>query len=68
MQLPAGEIKNDQFFGAMEVYKKPFQVKIALDRLPKAKGFTLLAAYQGCNEKLGICYPPLQKSFELTLP
>ena len=51
-----------------EIYKKPILAAITLDRAPKAKGFSLLATYQGCNEKLGMCDPPIQKSFDLVLP
>lgn len=68
VQLPPGEVKNDPFFGPMEVYRKPIQAEITLDRTPKAKRFTLLARYQGCNETIGVCYPPIDKSFDLTLP
>jgi thiol:disulfide interchange protein DsbD len=39
-----------------------------LTRAPKAKGFTLLATYQGCNEKLGVCYPPIKKTVEMRFP
>lgn len=68
VRLPPGEVKNDPFFGTMETYKKPIQVEIVLDRTPKAKRLTLLANYQGCNEKIGVCYPPQQKSFDLVFP
>lgn len=68
VRLPPGEIKSDPFFGTLEIYKKPVQAEIVLERTQKAKGFTLLARYQGCNESLGVCYPPQQKSFELRLP
>ncbi|MCA8495695.1 MULTISPECIES: protein-disulfide reductase DsbD N-terminal domain-containing protein [Pseudomonadota] len=68
VQLPVGEAKNDPNFGPMEVYRKPIQAEIALDRTPKAKTLTLLARYQGCNEKLGVCYPPIDKSVDLVLP
>ena len=68
VRLPPGEVKNDPFFGSMEIYKKPIQVEIILDRTPKAKRLTLLANYQGCNEKIGVCYPPQQKSFDLAFP
>lgn len=68
IRLPLGEVKNDQFFGPMEIYKKPTLATITLDRVPKVKGFTLLATYQGCNEKIGLCYPPIQKSLNLVLP
>lgn len=68
VRLPPGEVKNDPFFGVMETYKKPFRAEIMLDRKPAAKRLTLLAGYQGCNEKVGVCYPPQQKSFDLVLP
>lgn len=68
VKLPAGETKNDPFFGLIEVYKVPVTVEILLDRAPKAKAFTLLASYQGCDEKLGICYPPIEKSVEMKFP
>ena len=68
VQLPAGDAKNDPNFGPMEVYRKPIEAEIALDRTPKAKTLTLLARYQGCNEKLGVCYPPIDKSVDLVLP
>jgi thiol:disulfide interchange protein DsbD len=68
VRMPAGETKNDQFFGVQEIYTKPFQVEIALDRTLNAKGATLLAVYQGCNEKVGVCYPPIHKSLDFKLP
>jgi thiol:disulfide interchange protein DsbD len=68
VRLPPGEVKNDAFFGRMEIYKNPFQAEIVLDRKSTTKRLTLLAGYQGCNEKVGVCYPPQQKSFDLVLP
>lgn len=68
VKLPAGEAKNDPFFGPIEVYKAPVMVEILLDRTPKAQAFTLFASYQGCNEKLGVCYPPIEKSVEMKFP
>lgn len=52
----------------MEAYKELFQTELVLNRSPKAKKFTLLATYQGCNEKLGLCYSPIEKSVDLVLP
>ena len=68
VRLPPGEVKNDAFFGTMETYKKPFQAEITLDRKSTARRLTLLASYQGCNEKVGVCYPPTQKTWQLDLP
>lgn len=68
VKLPAGKVKNDPTFGRMETYEKPIQAEIALERAPTAKGLTLAAGYQGCNEKSGVCYPPIDKEVSLTLP
>lgn len=63
--LSSGETKDDPFFGRIEVYKGTARADIALDRAPSASGMTLLAYFQGCNEALGVCYPPLERSIEL---
>ncbi len=55
----------DPFFGMIEVYKVPITVNLPLERSPKAEGLTVYATYQGCNEKLGICYPPIEKTVDL---
>jgi thiol:disulfide interchange protein DsbD len=68
VKLPTGEVKTDQFFGKTETYKKPIQAEITVDRVGQAKNFTLVAAYQGCHEKLGVCYPPIDKTVQLALP
>ena len=65
--LPAGDIKTDPNFGKTEVYHQPFQARIELKREDlKAGKLTLAATFQGCSEK-GICYPPINKTFDLTL-
>jgi thiol:disulfide interchange protein DsbD len=68
IKLPPGEVKQDPTFGKTETYKQPVQAEITLERTPKAKGFTLAAGYQGCHEKLGVCYPPVEKNIKLVLP
>jgi len=49
----------------IEVYKVPITVNLPLERSPKAEGLTVYATYQWCNEKLGICYPPIEKTVDL---
>lgn len=68
VRLPAGEMKTDQIFGRTEVYRKPIPAEITLARPAKAGTMTLVASYQGCHEKLGVCYPPIDKEVRLTLP
>lgn len=66
--LPRGEMKHDANFGDMEVFHQSFQGRIRLDRSAKAaQSVTVQAVYQGCSEK-GLCYPPIRKSYNISLP
>lgn len=66
--FPKGELKDDPNFGKTEVYHHPFEALIALQwagaREPSVR---LTASYQGCNEPLGVCYPPMEKSLTVEL-
>jgi thiol:disulfide interchange protein DsbD len=68
IKLPPGEVKQDPTFGKTETYKQPVQAEIQLERAPNAKNLTLVAGFQGCHEKLGVCYPPVEKNIKLVLP
>ncbi|MDP2784736.1 MAG: protein-disulfide reductase DsbD [Sulfurimicrobium sp.] len=65
VELPKGEIKSDPNFGASEVYHHPFEAIVHLQGADQK--VTLMASFQGCSEK-GVCYPPILKTFDLTLP
>ena len=56
LQLPAGELKHDEYFGEVEVYYGIVELSIPL-QAPYDNPFTLLVSYQGCADK-GLCYPP----------
>lgn len=68
VNLPPGKVKSDPTFGRMETYERPVRVEIILERAPNAKSMTLAASYQGCNERTGVCYPPMDKDVSLTMP
>lgn len=68
VKFPAGEMKTDQIDGRTEVFKKPVPITITLDNAAKGKTVTLMASYQGCHEKLGVCYPPIDKAVDVVLP
>ncbi len=56
LSLPAGKQKQDELFGEVEVYTGTFTMLLPL----KHNGsFTLEANGQGCNEPVGVCYPPI---------
>lgn len=67
--LPPGKLKDDSIFGRVEVYFGPIEAIITLNRPDDGSAqlsLPLDAHYQGCNEPLGICYPPYDTS--LTVP
>lgn len=68
--LPPGKMKEDMTFGQTEVYYNPIQAIISLQRddAEHEQPLTLSATYQGCNEPVGVCYAPINKVVELTLP
>lgn len=68
VKMPTGEIKVDQIFGKTEVFRKTVPAEITLQRDPGKKNLTLVASYQGCHEKAGVCYPPIDKSVSVVLP
>ncbi|MBU0588340.1 MAG: protein-disulfide reductase DsbD [Gammaproteobacteria bacterium] len=68
VSFPEGEPKADPTFGTVVVYHKPFQATLSLKHeSDQAKLVQLRATYQGCNEPLGVCYPPIEKDFTIAL-
>ncbi len=66
LDLPAGDTKDDPYFGPQQVFHQSFEVSI--DFAPQTPGrarpaFDVL--WQGCAEA-GLCYPPQRKSFAAT--
>jgi thioredoxin:protein disulfide reductase len=69
ISLPQGTVKSDLTFGQVEVFHHPFEALISLKRdTSSTNKLTLVATYQGCNEPIGVCYAPINKVIELTLP
>jgi thiol:disulfide interchange protein DsbD len=68
MELPAGELKNDQYFGEMEVYHKDVFGRLSLIRATSESiDLHIDLKYQGCADG-GICYPPTTRTLNITLP
>lgn len=66
--MPAGVPKKDPFLGDQEVYRQPVQISLPLAReAGKPAKFTLVATYQGCNEKIGLCYSPIETLFDFNV-
>lgn len=68
LDLPVGEMKNDEYFGDMEVYHNDVFAKLPLIRAtPEAMDLDIDVNYQGCADG-GICYPPTTRTLNITLP
>jgi len=63
---PKGKIKDDEFFGKVEIYRKHVAVKIPVNNTANAKEIKLDVTSQGCAD-LGVCYPPYKQNADLTL-
>ena len=65
--IPAGKVKEDEFFGKMETYRD--SVKISLPLLfdgPAASKLQVKMTSQGCAD-IGVCYPPLKQALAVEL-
>ncbi len=66
VDTPAGDVKDDPTFGRTEVYHRNFSTGVTLSRtLAAGEQLVLEATWQGCNEAVGICYPPIKREFTL---
>jgi len=64
--LPPGKMKSDEFFGRSVIYRGRTLVRIPV----AANGnhsLTLTADLQGCAD-IGVCYPPVRRTYTLELP
>jgi thioredoxin:protein disulfide reductase len=67
-QFPAGEVKNDEYFGRQEIYHHELSVIVPVMRGKSgALSLPLKVTYQGCSESAGICYPPVTREVTLKL-
>ena len=68
VDMPPGELVHDKNMGDLMEIHQSFIASILLDRKDSAaRNITLDATYQGCTEK-GLCYPPINKTFNVSLP
>lgn len=63
--IPDGKIKNDEFFGDMEIYRDSVRIVLpVLFDTDIARTLRVKAVGQGCAD-IGICYPPLAQSLDI---
>ena len=63
IELPDGELKNDEYFGETEVYHHTMESTLLLNTTA-GQGYTIKATFQGCADA-GLCYPPTSHYFEI---
>ena len=56
--LPEGRPHVDEFFGAVEIYRGDFQIRIPYRRTDTVSEMQILLKLQGCAD-IGYCYLPL---------
>ena len=65
--LPAGKMKDDQFFGKVETYRGDIVVRLPLPAPSPGKSVVLVADSQGCAD-VGVCYPVNRQKVTLAVP
>jgi thiol:disulfide interchange protein DsbD len=65
-QMPAGKIKQDEYFGKVETYHHDLVIRLPYTRGTSSR-ITLKAVSQGCAD-VGLCYPPLTQLIKIDLP
>ena len=69
VNYPPARTKHDEFFGDVQILEHSARITIALQRSVSDSGELLLSARgQGCNEPVGVCYPPITQTVTLALP
>lgn len=66
--LPDGKKTHDQYFGEVVTYET--DVSFTVPVTPITDGltrFTIEAVGQGCNEPVGVCYPPMTETATIEL-
>jgi thiol:disulfide interchange protein DsbD len=66
--IPRGKVKDDPLFGKVETYTKAVKIRLPFTRAEGADTARLRITSQGCNEPVGVCYPPIVKEIDFKLP
>ena len=63
-EFPAGQVKQDEFFGRVETYRKDLFIRIPVEG--GVQQLKLLVTSQGCAD-VGVCYVPQTQSVDVSL-
>jgi thiol:disulfide interchange protein DsbD len=67
-RFPPGVAHSDEFFGEQEVFKGNFQIAIPYVRTAATSTARISLGLQGCDDAIGLCYPPQDWSATVALP
>ena len=68
-QLPPGKKKDDPSFGTVETYTKSVIARVPVTSATAgALTIRVRITAQGCNEPVGVCYPPMKREVQFDLP
>lgn len=62
-KFPAAKTKQDPNFGKVAVFYEEARVRVPIEGQPPPDA-QLVVTYQGCNEPIGVCYPPIERSID----
>ncbi len=62
--LPKGRMKDDEFFGRVEIYRGEVVIRLPVRTPAPTEPIVVTAVSQGCADA-GVCYPPQQVSLTL---
>jgi len=63
VELPQGELKNDDYFGETEVYHHSIESTLLISNKTNS-AYIIKAVFQGCADA-GLCYPPTTRRFSI---
>jgi thiol:disulfide interchange protein DsbD len=64
--FPSGQIKDDEFFGKVETYRRHLRFTLPVEAPASIKEFKLTVTSQGCAD-IGVCYPPNPQTVAIKL-
>jgi len=62
--FPPAKTKQDPNFGEVAVFYEEARARVPIEGEP-ASDAKLVVTYQGCNEPIGVCYPPIERTLDL---
>lgn len=66
--FPVGKMHSDDWFGDQEIYRDQFRIAVPYTSSAPAGEFEFILSLQGCDDVVGLCYPPQDWASNVALP